>query len=139
MSSETDNNASIWLSMIEMESVIDGLIQCVYLDNDINSDLYTHIMHKKYGLVEFTIEDNCLLVNFKNCKKPNTNISLNDECSVCYDKCNTTLKCGHFLCSECIKNWLQPNDTCPICRNDKNYKFGYIFRIPIKAVKSLII
>lgn len=44
-----------------------------------------------------------------------------DECAVECTICRTDMKnalaqhCGHVFCSDCIKDWLEKKDTCPIC------------------------
>eukprot|EP01062_Namystynia_karyoxenos_P014378 TRINITY_DN15177_c0_g1_i3.p1 TRINITY_DN15177_c0_g1~~TRINITY_DN15177_c0_g1_i3.p1 ORF type:complete len:247 (+),score=40.33 TRINITY_DN15177_c0_g1_i3:97-741(+) len=43
------------------------------------------------------------------------------QCAVCYDaippgELATQLPCEHMFCPECIRQWLQINGSCPICR-----------------------
>lgn len=45
-------------------------------------------------------------------------LSSNDSnCSICWnDPCDVQTSCGHEFCNECIRKWLEENDTCPMCR-----------------------
>ena len=47
------------------------------------------------------------------------NIELN-ECIICYDEFKerdtVILRCGHFFHGDCINQWFNFKDTCPICR-----------------------
>ena len=126
-----------WLSQIEMETLVDNLINKLANENDIfNLDYETY--NKHYGFIHFKTNNNILLINFKSSKRPrllkNDKI---DSCCVCYEDCNRTLKCGHYICKECIQ-WIQTHNTCPMCRQGNNYNIGYIFSIPFKAIRKLI-
>ena len=64
----------------------------------------------------------------------NVKISINDElnklykneevkgdCTICTDKVEIgyiILKCSHIFHKECIKEWFNVNQTCPLCRAD---------------------
>ena len=43
------------------------------------------------------------------------------DCPICVSKCNNyvTTICGHDFCEECIIEWLNSNNNCPLC----NYEF----------------
>tara|TARA_B110000967_G_C18737896_1_gene486137 strand:+ start:15 stop:383 length:369 start_codon:yes stop_codon:yes gene_type:complete len=48
------------------------------------------------------------------------------ECSICFDTIvdETKLnKCGHTFHYDCIKEWFDINQTCPICREDTSPQF----------------
>lgn len=48
------------------------------------------------------------------------------ECSICFDTIvdETKLnKCGHTFHYNCIKEWCDINQTCPICREDTSPQF----------------
>lgn len=49
-------------------------------------------------------------------------ISLNLQCTICYDVFNNPLRlnCGHTYCSSCIFDWIQKKDECPNCRQKIN-------------------
>ena len=42
------------------------------------------------------------------------------ECSICMEDLSKetlkVVKCGHFFHKDCIKQWLNNNNTCPLCR-----------------------
>lgn len=47
-----------------------------------------------------------------------------DTCIIClnsYQK-KTKIFCGHTFCNECIVNWSEKSDKCPICRRSFNLK-----------------
>lgn len=53
---------------------------------------------------------------------------MDTDCSICYDtedaEIFTSLQCGHFYHSVCIKQWLDKHNTCPCCRqiiNDETF------------------
>ena len=127
-----------WFTQIEIEKIINDLINKLAINNNIfNINYETYV--KKYGYIHFKSYNNNLLINFKNSKTPNL-IKTNkiNNCCVCYEDCNRTLKCGHYLCSKCSK-WIKTSNTCPMCRKGNNYKIGYILKIPFKALKVLIL
>ena len=39
-------------------------------------------------------------------------------CSICYESCTNliTLRCAHNFHPDCIKSWLEKNNSCPLCR-----------------------
>jgi len=45
-------------------------------------------------------------------------------CSICLDDYSdaenkiTKLECGHIYHKECVKDWLENNSTCPVCRTE---------------------
>jgi hypothetical protein len=51
-------------------------------------------------------------------------ISLNDNCSICQDpmeagqETRTILACSHCFHRECIDRWFQEHVQCPTCRHD---------------------
>ena len=51
------------------------------------------------------------------------NIIEQNHCPICLNnlKNNVTLPCGHSYHSECILNWIEKNNTCPICRIKLNW------------------
>ena len=41
------------------------------------------------------------------------------NCAICSDVIFTPfmiIECGHIFCEECIKKWIEINNTCPTCR-----------------------
>ena len=43
------------------------------------------------------------------------------ECIICYEEFSddtVSLRCGHFYHRDCINNWLDYKDSCPICRRN---------------------
>ena len=39
------------------------------------------------------------------------------ECSICYENhSNITTRCNHFFCSDCLTQWINNHNNCPICR-----------------------
>ena len=45
------------------------------------------------------------------------------SCCICMlNNSNTNLGCNHSFCYDCISNWRQRNNTCPICRQIIRYR-----------------
>lgn len=44
------------------------------------------------------------------------------ECAICYENCDISLKCNHYVHLECIKNGMKPE--CPLCRTDISELFN---------------
>jgi len=43
------------------------------------------------------------------------------ECIICMErKPEIVLKCGHMFCEQCLLEWNQRQETCPICRTNVN-------------------
>lgn len=44
------------------------------------------------------------------------------DCPVCFDNPHTpvTLDCQHIFCEVCILEWLEKEQTCPVCRAQVN-------------------
>jgi SNF2 family DNA or RNA helicase len=66
-----------------------------------------------------------MLVSIKNGEKDYANAvvqrlfnNVNSVCSICWDEMDDahTTTCGHLFCKECIEDWLDRNQTCPMCR-----------------------
>lgn len=43
----------------------------------------------------------------------------NPQCSICLDEINNpcVTPCGHMYCYECICEWLEQSNQCPICKS----------------------
>lgn len=50
-------------------------------------------------------------------------------CCICFEKCSSTLVCGHVLHDECASRWFRRSPTCPVCRKvDLEHLSGaYVF------------
>lgn len=49
------------------------------------------------------------------------NFAATDPCAICYDEITSakrTLRCSHQYHEECIQEWLQVENKCPICRTE---------------------
>ena len=60
---------------------------------------------------------------------------VNSDCIVCYEECNTKIRCcDQYLCKECLNKLHKLS--CPMCRADiEPYETNY--RIPLKIMKML--
>lgn len=49
------------------------------------------------------------------------------QCNVCFDKIHTygLINCGHIYCFNCISNWANQTNRCPLCKQ----KFNVIKKI----------
>lgn len=129
-----------WKNIDELENIISILIVEILKTNDINYDFTKQILSKNYGVIIFKKENENFVVNLTNCILKN-HIVFNksfskDLCCVCFDECIYTLKCGHFICKDCAKSWLNINNSCPVCRSCDNLKRGFIFTIPINIIND---
>ncbi len=45
------------------------------------------------------------------------------ECPICLNDCSirSYLRCGHFFHKDCLDQWFENKNTCPICRGEANY------------------
>ncbi|KAM3586349.1 hypothetical protein VKS41_002869 [Umbelopsis sp. WA50703] len=62
------------------------------------------------------------IANLKNRITTTQDVDENQDCSVCKEEFGIAeqvliLPCQHFFHQDCIKQWLQVNGTCPICRH----------------------
>ena len=51
---------------------------------------------------------------------------MTEECSICFedmDEATKINKCGHTFHHDCIKEWTEINQSCPICREDTAPQF----------------
>ena len=51
---------------------------------------------------------------------------MTEECSICFedmDEATKINKCGHAFHHDCIKEWTEINQSCPICREDTAPQF----------------
>ena len=46
-----------------------------------------------------------------------------EECPICFESCkqNIFLPCKHYFHYECLKTWLNKNNSCPLCREIPQY------------------
>ena len=109
------------------------------LDGD-SSELTNFKNDKKFGRCIHTNRDLKICCNYyyeekivsqkyKNLNETENSLKSNcDTCSICLSTFNdksliTKLpKCGHIFHSECLFNWLQDNESCPICRDTNLFK-----------------
>lgn len=66
----------------------------------------------------------------------------NFECSICLSEFpgkQGLLKCGHAFCYECISEWMETNNTCPICRKEGPKKIVQLSSVPdvLKCLNGL--
>ena len=53
-----------------------------------------------------------------NIKKKTFTKGIKDECVICYEnKQLIKTVCEHSFCNGCISEWIQTNNTCPMCRS----------------------
>jgi len=128
-----------WKQIKDLEKDIAHLVIKLYDNHQLEDDINKCIIHQIYKKIHFKKDKKNLIITFNNCivkSKIITNKSFNiDVCCVCYDSCPLTLKCGHYVCDSCIKDWFKNNNTCPMCRKTDNYQVGYSFTIPLRIVK----
>lgn len=128
-----------WYNWIDMERIIDSIITDIP-KKKIKEQFCKTFKHPKFGLIELNIQNNILNIEFKKCINIDiSEIEEDDNCSVCFDTCNTVLTCNHHICRECAVKWIKNNNSCPICRGDKNLNTGFEFNIPMKALKQILI
>ena len=139
LSKMNKENILKWFNNIQLESVINKMVKEYSNQIKCGNLIDETIMHSTFGIINLITKKNFVEINFKNAKVPNTLKSELSECPVCFNDCYKKLICGHYLCDTCIKKWVNVYDSCPVCRNTNNHKIGYIFKIPIKAIKTLII
>jgi len=63
---------------------------------------------------------------------------MSEDCIICMCEMEhkITTSCGHSFCKDCITNWCQENENCPLCRKNikieiKNHNFLPTTRIGI--------
>ena len=78
---------------------------------------YIELSNKKIELEENQKDNKRKLKIFENLE---SKIKEEKNCPICFDdlsnKHNGVLKCGHFICCQCINKITQNNSKCPICR-----------------------
>ena len=58
-----------------------------------------------------------------------------DKCLICikdedlYDSDYVTLLCGHQYHLQCLSDWLCMNQTCPLCRDEVDYKAPVVIQV----------
>eukprot|EP00658_Telonema_sp_P-2_P004586 TRINITY_DN11703_c0_g1_i10.p1 TRINITY_DN11703_c0_g1~~TRINITY_DN11703_c0_g1_i10.p1 ORF type:complete len:209 (+),score=53.11 TRINITY_DN11703_c0_g1_i10:156-782(+) len=49
------------------------------------------------------------------------------ECCLCMNNLsNVSLACSHSFCQDCLDNWLQREETCPMCREQSTESESYV-------------
>lgn len=135
----TDVQNIKWYNQIYLENYISQTL-VNFGKSNLKEDFIEIIMHEKFGIIEFSVNNNILSINFKKCKNLDIKDSKKEEaCCICYDSCKTVLSCNHHICKSCASNWVKHKKTCPICRSTNNFTLGYIFKIPLKAIYRLFV
>lgn len=80
---------------------------------------------KEKNIINFCFEDTCYITDECLIKKEEP-----DDCIICFEKCNTTTLCHHFLCQNCLDKWTtigNKRETCPMCRQKlgQPYELNY--------------
>ena len=124
---------------IDMERVISNLLINIPKKN-FKENFSNTLKDPKFGVIEFNIQNNVLNIEFKKCFNINIKeCNKKDNCPVCFNECNTQLLCNHHICSGCAIKWIKGNKTCPICRTNQNLNTEFTFKIPMKALKQILI
>ena len=76
---------------------------------------------KDYNVINVINVINYLKKKNKKEYKLNEDLDKSDNCSIClenYNKDNiiNVLKCGHKYHKDCIDDWINDNNNCPLCR-----------------------
>lgn len=128
-----------WYDWIDMERIIAGIVTDIP-KNKIKEQFCKTFKDPKFGLIELNIQNNILNIEFKKCLNIDIiEIEKKDKFSIFFDSCNTVLTCNHNICRDCAVEWRKNNNSCPICRGDKNLNTGFEFNIPMKALKQILI
>lgn len=128
-----------WKHIADLEKIVTDLIIELYKKYDDDENINICITNQKYKHIHIKRNNKHIKITFKKCmlrSKIIINKSFNlDICCVCYESCNQTLKCGHYLCDSCKSGWFKDHNTCPMCRKKDNYKIGYTFKIPLRIIR----
>ena len=106
-----------WKKIDHLEKIMSKYILILFDTHDLNENFTEEIKLDYYGIISFKKNNDILIINFESCILKNRfilNKSKKDICCVCYDECESTLKCGHYLCNICFESWLLNNNSCPV-------------------------
>jgi len=92
-------SGNLWLSMA-------SLVICMHVRFLLNELQKQRTKHLTYHRVIYDME----------CKYPQ--VQTKGECLICWDTFSTArrLPCGHCFHSSCLRQWLEQDASCPICR-----------------------
>jgi len=68
-------------------------------------------------------------------------VTSNEECSICLTKTNKPkckTSCQHTFHISCLKNWLERNTTCPLCRYTICHKREQVLLILIASIEEAL-
>ena len=63
-----------------------------------------------------------------------------DQCPICLEKIQNKARpdsCGHLGCNQCLKTWLNNNNTCPVCREPIRYIYSSYNGIEFTVVEEI--
>ena len=70
------------------------------------------VHHISFTLIRIIYAHICFLLIY-------VQISAVEECTICQEYLTMPvqlIQCSHFYCQSCIIQWLETNNSCPICR-----------------------
>ena len=99
---------------------------------------------KQYGTVKFIKEpkDDFVRIHLSACRygydffnEPGMSARAGedrDECAVCYEETDRTIRCGHRICENCVTKIMNHNKKldCPLCRRSQEDDGGLHIRYP---------
>lgn len=67
-------------------------------------------------IVSNTVQEGSVIERYLN----ERNVDTDETCPICLQDNKGMIKtdCDHVFCKECIKKWLDNNNSCPCCRKD---------------------
>ncbi len=104
------------------QNAVNGIDFLTYVLGTSYDEMYQRIIEEQSAQEQDLQRDDSVDINVKS-QRYDTTVKANNSCPICMEQFGNSdmvteiVKCGHIVCTSCVKEWAKYNAICPLCRN----------------------